>query len=213
MREALPAEVTLVDLGEQRLRDLTQSLRRVPGRPSGARSSEFPPSAVPQRACPGICPARLTTFVGRDDDMAEAGAALGRADVVDHPHRCRRRRQDPPRQSRSPPTSCPEVPRRHVAVRARTAPRPRRPAGGRCQCAFDPAKGRQGVDGRECRRCGTRERRSILVDARQLRAPDRRSRASSSEDALVRSCPGRPRCSRPSREGLGVGGEASDEYR
>ena len=66
--------VELVDLGEHRLRDLTVAGARVPGRAPGL-SDGFPPLRSLD-AFPGNLPRQLTSFVGRDEELAGIAKAL-----------------------------------------------------------------------------------------------------------------------------------------
>ena len=72
--------VDLSDLGEHRLRDLARPMRVYQVHAPGLRS-EFPPLAVLD-AFPSNLPLQTTTFVGRDDDVAEVGAALAKGRLV-----------------------------------------------------------------------------------------------------------------------------------
>ena len=61
--------VELLDLGEHELKDLSPAGARVPGRaPRPAR--DFPVIRSLD-ALPGNLPAQVTSFVGRDDDVAQ----------------------------------------------------------------------------------------------------------------------------------------------
>ncbi len=78
--DALPGEVTLVDLGEHVLRDLSRREHvfqlAAPGLASG-----FPPLRSPD-VLPGNLPLQPTSFVGRDDDVREVTKTLGSARLV-----------------------------------------------------------------------------------------------------------------------------------
>jgi len=76
VHDALPAGVTLVDLGEHRLRDLSR-----PERVFQAGAGEFPPLRSLD-AFPGNLPAQVTSFVGRDADLAEIAAAFDECRVL-----------------------------------------------------------------------------------------------------------------------------------
>ncbi len=80
VRDGLAPDVELVDLGEHRLRDLGRSERIVqvvhPDLPA-----EFPPLRSLE-AHPGNLPIQLTSFVGRDDDVARIVAMLDDASLV-----------------------------------------------------------------------------------------------------------------------------------
>jgi predicted ATPase/class 3 adenylate cyclase len=78
--DALPEEVTLDDLGEHVLRDLSRRERvfqvSAPGLASG-----FAPLRSPD-VLPGNLPLQPTSFVGRDDDVHEVAKALGSVRLV-----------------------------------------------------------------------------------------------------------------------------------
>ena len=78
--DALPEGCSLVDLGEHRLRDLLRPEQvfevRTPGTPTS-----FPPLQSLD-AFPGNLPVQLTSFVGRDDDVAEVAKALSESRLV-----------------------------------------------------------------------------------------------------------------------------------
>ena len=80
VRDDLGAEITLLDLGEHRLRDLGRPERIVqiahPDLPS-----DFPPLRSLD-AYPGNLPVQRSAFVGRADDIAEVRAAIDAAPVV-----------------------------------------------------------------------------------------------------------------------------------
>ena len=80
IRDGLPANVTLRDLGEHRLRDLTRPEHifqlvhpDLPG--------EFPPLKTLD-AFPNNLPVQLTSFIGREKEIAEIKSALGSARLV-----------------------------------------------------------------------------------------------------------------------------------
>jgi predicted ATPase/class 3 adenylate cyclase len=79
-RDALPAGVSLVDLGEHRLRDLSRA-ERVFQVCAPALQSEFPPLASLD-AFPGNLPLQVTSFIGRERELARVAAALREARVV-----------------------------------------------------------------------------------------------------------------------------------
>jgi predicted ATPase/class 3 adenylate cyclase len=76
----LPAGASLVDLGVHRLRDLSEPLRVFQvvrdGLPSG-----FPP-LLSMDAFPGNLPLQLSSFIGRDLELARVAKALGEARMV-----------------------------------------------------------------------------------------------------------------------------------
>jgi len=74
LREALPEGVGLVDLGEHRLRDLSEPLRVFEIR-HPALHSEFPPLRSLD-AFPGNLPIQLSSFVGRHRELARVIEAL-----------------------------------------------------------------------------------------------------------------------------------------
>ena len=75
VREELPSEITLRDLGERRLKDLSR-----PERIFQAITSDLPAEFPPLRSLevlPNNLPAQVTTFVGRAREMAELKRLLG----------------------------------------------------------------------------------------------------------------------------------------
>ena len=93
VRDALPAGAGLRDLGEHRLRDLAQ-----PERVFQLLHADLPADFPPLRsldAYPHNLPLQLTSFVGREREMAEVAAAAG-DDAAGDADRRRRLRQDPP---------------------------------------------------------------------------------------------------------------------
>jgi len=76
VREALPDGVTLVDLGEHRLRDLSR-----PERVFQIGTAEHPPLRSLD-AFPGNLPAQVTSFVGRDGDVADIVSAFDECRVL-----------------------------------------------------------------------------------------------------------------------------------
>ena len=73
-------DVDLVDLGEHRLRDLARPERIFQVAAPGLEA-DFPPLRSLE-AYPGNLPPQLTSFVGRDDDLAQVAAALGETRLV-----------------------------------------------------------------------------------------------------------------------------------
>ena len=71
---SLPADVTLRDLGEYRLRDLLAPERLVQVAASGLPSAFPPPRTLD--AHPNNLPTQLTTFIGRQDELGEARRLL-----------------------------------------------------------------------------------------------------------------------------------------
>jgi predicted ATPase/class 3 adenylate cyclase/DNA-binding CsgD family transcriptional regulator len=80
VRDALPAEVALVDLGEHRLRDLSRPERVFQVVAAGLRR-EFAPLRTLD-ALPGNLPLQLSSFVGRDAELARVTSALEQARIV-----------------------------------------------------------------------------------------------------------------------------------
>ena len=70
----------LVDLGEHRLRDLSQPQRIFQARASGLRQ-DFPPLRTLDAAA-GNLPSQSTSFLGREQDIADISALLRRARLV-----------------------------------------------------------------------------------------------------------------------------------
>jgi predicted ATPase/class 3 adenylate cyclase len=68
-RDALPPDVSLLDLGEHRLRDLTH-VERVFQLCASELSAEFPPLRSLD-ALPGNLPRQLTSFIGRHEELVE----------------------------------------------------------------------------------------------------------------------------------------------
>ena len=78
--DALPEGLELVDVGEHRLRDLSRPEHVFEVRTLGAVES-FPPLRSLD-AFPGNLPVQLTSFVGRDDDVAGVAKALDESRLV-----------------------------------------------------------------------------------------------------------------------------------
>jgi predicted ATPase/class 3 adenylate cyclase len=80
VRPELPGGVTLIDLGEHRLRDLAGATRIFQlAHPDLPR--EFPALRLPE-AYPGNLPVQVSSFIGREDELERAAAALGQARLV-----------------------------------------------------------------------------------------------------------------------------------
>lgn len=80
LQDAPAEDVTLLDLGEHRLKGFDSAVRVVQVTAIGL-PAEYPPlRSIGARA--GNLPSQLTTFVGRDADLAEAGALLARTRVL-----------------------------------------------------------------------------------------------------------------------------------
>jgi len=80
VRGVLPAEVTLVDLGEHRLRDLGRR-EHVFQVARGGLAGGFP-ALRSVESYPSNLPFQVTTFVGREEDLREVSQVLGEARVV-----------------------------------------------------------------------------------------------------------------------------------
>jgi predicted ATPase/class 3 adenylate cyclase len=80
VREHLPAEISLLDLGEHRLRDLVQ-----PEHIFQIQAPDLPrnfPSLTSLNAFPNNLPLQLTSFIGRQREMQEAGKLLASARLL-----------------------------------------------------------------------------------------------------------------------------------
>jgi len=75
VREELPPEITLRDLGERRLKDLSKP-ERIYQVMTGDLPAEFPPLRSLE-VLPNNLPAQVTTFVGRGREMAELKRLIG----------------------------------------------------------------------------------------------------------------------------------------
>src|SRR5262245_46085326 len=80
LRGQMPDGMELVDLGEHRLRDLGQPTRIFQLIRDGDRP-EFPPLRTLD-SFPGNLPAQVSSFIGRDTDVARVSRALDRSRVV-----------------------------------------------------------------------------------------------------------------------------------
>ncbi len=80
VRDGLDPQVTLIDLEEHRLRDLAEPVRVYQLTRPGLRR-EFPPLQS-MDALPGNLPVQLTSFVGRDAEIAGIGEALDERRMV-----------------------------------------------------------------------------------------------------------------------------------
>src|SRR5262249_5922272 len=74
VREALGPEITFADLGEHRLRDLAQPVHVFQACVDGL--TPMFPRLRSLDAYPGNLPAQLTSFVGREDELAGVARAL-----------------------------------------------------------------------------------------------------------------------------------------
>ena len=111
VRDHLPEGITLRDLGERRLRDLNRP-EHVFQIVAPDLPSDFP-ALRSLEIFPNNLPVQLTSFIGRDKEMAEVKRLLGTTHLLT-PHRHRRHRQDPPLNAgrrRSPGS----IPRRRLA--------------------------------------------------------------------------------------------------
>jgi predicted ATPase/class 3 adenylate cyclase len=80
LRDGMPAELELVDLGDHRLRDLTRAERLFQLRAPGM-DTQFPPLRTLD-AYAGNLPTQLTSFVGRQDDLDAVASAVRYARLV-----------------------------------------------------------------------------------------------------------------------------------
>lgn len=80
IREQLPAGITLQDLGEHRLKDLTR-LEHIYQVNDPALPNEFPPVKTLD-AFPNNLPIQLTSFIGREKEIEEIKSALGASRLV-----------------------------------------------------------------------------------------------------------------------------------
>ena len=80
VRDSVPAELELVDLGEHRLRDLSRPERVFQLQAPGL-VSEFP-ALRSLDVLPGNLPVQATSFVGRDEELARVAGELGQARLV-----------------------------------------------------------------------------------------------------------------------------------
>src|SRR5262245_18822638 len=80
VRDEVPAEVELVDLGEHRLRDLSRAERVFQLRAPGIEGEFAHLRSLD--AYPGNLPVQLTSFVGREDDIGAVLGALREARIV-----------------------------------------------------------------------------------------------------------------------------------
>ena len=79
VRDIFPGDIELRDLGKHQLRDMT-----IPERIFQVVTSDLPSDFPPLRAigmCPTNLPAQLTSFIGREEEIASACSLLRRADV------------------------------------------------------------------------------------------------------------------------------------
>ncbi len=80
VRDHLPRSMRLLDLGEHRLRDLSNATRVFQLSHDGDRE-EFPPLRTLD-SLPGNLPGQVSSFIGRDNDLARVAAALYESRVV-----------------------------------------------------------------------------------------------------------------------------------
>lgn len=80
IREQLPAGITLQDLGEHRLKDLTR-LEHIYQVNDPALPNEFPPVKTLD-AFPNNLPIQLTSFIGREKEIEEIKSTLGASRLV-----------------------------------------------------------------------------------------------------------------------------------
>src|SRR6476469_5466190 len=79
-RDTLPPGAVLLDLGEHRLRDLARA-ERVFQLTAAGLAGDFPPPRTAD-AYPGNLPVQLSSFIGRDGDVAEISGNLREARLV-----------------------------------------------------------------------------------------------------------------------------------
>jgi predicted ATPase/class 3 adenylate cyclase len=79
-RDTLPDEITMTDLGEHRLRDLSRAERVVQLNVAGLPTDFAPLTSLD--AMPGNLPVQPSSFVGRDRELTEVGELLRDARVV-----------------------------------------------------------------------------------------------------------------------------------
>ena len=77
----LPEGVGLIDLGEHRLRDLSEPIAGVPGPPRPICRATFPPLRSLEHY-PGNLPLQHSSLVGRDEELARVAQALEESPVV-----------------------------------------------------------------------------------------------------------------------------------
>ncbi len=82
VQSELPDGVSLMDLGEHRLRDLSVPLRIFQVRAAGMATDFAPLKSLEDPGLPNNLPAQVTTFVGRDDEIAQVRNLLDDARVV-----------------------------------------------------------------------------------------------------------------------------------
>ena len=208
---SLPADLSLRDLGEHRLKDLDQPERLFQLAVSGL-PQEFPPPRTLET--PTNLPAQATDFIGRKrevQDIADLAAALAPAD----PHRARRDRQDPARPA-GRVAGARGVQRRRLlrrplpAQRSRAHPHHDRLCAGRPRTARPTGPGvPEGASARSARAPGAGQLRTApggcraggpasRCGARPGRAGDQPRVAAPARGAGVsRSAPGPARCSEP----------------
>ena len=118
--------ISLRGLGSHRLKDLREPQPLCQVVADGLRM-EFPPLCSLD-ARPNNLPTQLTSFVGRERELEEAGGLLER-EPHRHPHRPRRDRQDAARRSRSrrtPPSATPTASSSSRSRRSASRPSSRR---------------------------------------------------------------------------------------
>ena len=166
LRDALPHESSLRDLGAVRLRDLAPSRARLPARAPGAARSDFP-ALRSLEATPNNLPQQVTSFIGRERELAEIKAAARQyapADAARHG----RPRQDAAVAAGRAPTCSTSIP---TASGSSTWRRSRI----RCSCRrpWPPGARRAGRAGQAAHadaRASTCKRPQAAAGPRQLRA-------------------------------------------
>ena len=182
LRDALPDDIALVDLGEHRLPDLARPERIFQVVAAGL-AREFPPLRSLD-AIPGNLPGQLTSLVGR---ARRARRDRRRAARVATRHRHRRRwRGEEPHRHPGRARRRVALPRRRVAVRARhRAGRRRARAGGGRDARRVGASGDHARRQHPRRAARTRELVLVLDNCEHLVEPVGRL-----AEGLLRDCPG-----------------------
>ena len=170
VREILPAAVSLRDLGKVRLKDLSTP-EHVYQVVHPQLRQDFP-ALRSLEATPNNLPQQVTSFIGREKELAELQRLLAKTRAADA-HRLGRLRQDPPGLQVAA-DSLEQLPGRRLAGGARAARGP----GSRATDGGDGA-GPEGRAGQADRPDADRapQGQAAAAAARQLRAPARRLRA------------------------------------
>ena len=192
-----PRAPTLVDLGEHRLRDLARA-ERVFQLSAPSLPREFPPPRSVD-AFPGNLPLQLSSFIGREPDLAAMTDDAPRH-AAPHAHRSGRRRQDPPRHPGRRAIWSPTTRTARGSVSS-----PRRPTAMRSTRSWWPrsASHPRGSDSRGSvvEYLGNKELLLVLDNCEHLLDD-----AGALAESILRECP-KVSILATSREGLGVEGE------